>query len=103
MAKYKKCPRCEINYILEEEDYCEICKQELSGAKHNDEVDIDEEDDDVGLCPVCHKNYLNDGETVCEMCASRTDLDKSSLTDDIDEEEPEENEDMFNSSEDDEW
>ena len=33
MPKYKKCPRCEINYILDAEEYCEICKQELRGAR----------------------------------------------------------------------
>lgn len=26
---YKKCPRCETNYILENEDYCDICRAEL--------------------------------------------------------------------------
>lgn len=25
---YKKCPRCETNYILENDDYCDICKAE---------------------------------------------------------------------------
>lgn len=25
----KKCPRCELNYIYEDEEYCEICQEEL--------------------------------------------------------------------------
>ena len=29
MPRYKKCPRCELNYILEEDDYCEVCRAEL--------------------------------------------------------------------------
>ena len=29
MAKYVKCPRCDLNYILEGEDYCDVCKAEL--------------------------------------------------------------------------
>ena len=103
MAKYKKCPRCEINYILEEEEYCEICKQELSGAKHIDDDDIDEVDDETGLCPICRKNYLNDGETVCEACARRDEYAQSSLNDDIDEEEPEEPEEDLESGGDDDW
>lgn len=104
MAKYKKCPRCEINYILEEEEYCEICKQELSGAKHIDDDDIDEVDDETGLCPICRKNYLNDGETVCEACARRDEYAQSSLNDDIDEEEPEEpEEDLESGGDDDDW
>ena len=27
--KYKKCPKCEINYILESEDCCDICKKSI--------------------------------------------------------------------------
>ena len=27
--KYKICPRCELNYIIEEENYCNVCKAEL--------------------------------------------------------------------------
>ena len=29
MSKYKKCPRCEVNYILNDEEYCEICQLEM--------------------------------------------------------------------------
>ena len=29
MAKYKKCPRCELNWIKEDEDLCDVCKAEL--------------------------------------------------------------------------
>ena len=27
--KYKKCPKCELNYISEDEDLCETCKETL--------------------------------------------------------------------------
>lgn len=33
--KYKKCPRCELNYILEDEDYCPVCKAEMKMAGAN--------------------------------------------------------------------
>ena len=70
MPKYKKCPRCDLNYILEEEEYCKICQEELRGISHNTE-DLDEEIEEDGiLCPRCHVNYLNDGETICEACAA---------------------------------
>ena len=26
-----KCPRCELNYIREEEQYCSVCKREMKG------------------------------------------------------------------------
>ena len=81
LAKYKKCPRCELNYILEDEDYCEICKQELKGIFCN--VDVDE-DDDAELCPVCGINFLNEGEKMCEACAAaRADEEKGSAIDDV--------------------
>lgn len=67
MPKYKKCPRCELNYILEEEEYCEICREELRGIAHEEVLEDVEES---GVCPICHVNFLNEGETVCESCAA---------------------------------
>ena len=44
---YIKCPRCDLNYILEEEQYCNVCKADLKmGPKllfANDDEDISEE------------------------------------------------------------
>lgn len=72
MAKYKKCPRCELNYIPINEDYCEVCEVELGKApniKLIEEVD----DEDVTLfeeriCPECKVNYLEDDEEICAAC-----------------------------------
>lgn len=33
--KYKKCPICEINYILENEEKCEVCKEKIMYDKNN--------------------------------------------------------------------
>lgn len=57
--KYKKCPRCELNYITCNEEYCDICKEELAG--------ISEE----RYCYVCGK-LLNDNEDndICCECAA---------------------------------
>ena len=33
MVKYKKCPRCELNYIEEDKDYCDVCLAEMQGGK----------------------------------------------------------------------
>jgi len=54
MAKYRKCPRCEVNYILEEEEMCSVCIAELEGI-----IDKDLEEE---LCPRCEKNYVVPGE-----------------------------------------
>ncbi len=68
--KYIKCPRCELNYILEGEDYCEICKSEM---KHHDEGDEDEflDFDDLDLCPVCGVNYIRPEQSMCEDCKKK--------------------------------
>ena len=37
--KYIKCPRCELNYILEGEDYSHVCQSEMK----NHSIDEDDE------------------------------------------------------------
>ena len=68
MAKYKKCPRCELNWIPVEEDYCDVCKAEL---KIGGATLLDDEDEDELLCPVCHTNYMEPGEKMCSECARK--------------------------------
>ena len=53
MAKFKKCPRCELNYIRIEEEYCALCKEELKGVVVNESEYDDEEE---GLFPRCKTN-----------------------------------------------
>ena len=69
MAKYKKCSRCELNWIPVEEDYCDVCKAEL---KIGGATLLEDEDEDEMLCPVCHTNYLEPGEKICAECARKT-------------------------------
>ena len=54
-----KCPRCELNYIQEEEQYCSVCKREMKGESH---------DDPFELCSVCNENPVMPGKDVCLMC-----------------------------------
>ena len=82
MPKYKKCPRCDLNYILEEEEFCKICQEELRGISHNTE-DLDEIEEEGVLCPRCHVNFLNDGETICEACAAEEERKGNSVMNDI--------------------
>lgn len=70
MAKYKKCPRCELNYIEEDKDYCDVCLAEMQGGKLKF-ADLDDEDDEIEkteLCPVCGENYMRPGEKMCDEC-----------------------------------
>lgn len=67
MGKYIKCPRCELNWILEENEYCDVCKAEL-GVKGF--TLLEDEDEDM-LCPVCGVNYIEHGERMCSECRSK--------------------------------
>ncbi|MFW6017017.1 MAG: MoaD/ThiS family protein [bacterium] len=64
--KYKLCPECELNWIAEEDDLCDVCKQLKKG-----DVDLydDVEDEDLQLCPICNMNYILENENMCESCA----------------------------------
>ena len=54
-----KCPRCELNYIREEEQYCSVCKREMKGESH---------DDPFELCSICNENPAMPGKDVCLLC-----------------------------------
>ena len=49
MPQYKLCPRCLLNYIPENEEYCEVCKEELRGVRFEE----DEDDLYTKTCPRC--------------------------------------------------
>jgi hypothetical protein len=77
--KYVKCPRCELNYILEDEDYCHVCKSEM---KHHTEADDELLDlEDMELCPVCGQNYIKEDQYMCDECKKKRNGDGSSLDD----------------------
>lgn len=54
-----KCPRCELNYIREEEQYCSVCKREMKGEVHEDPFE---------LCSICNENPVMPGKDVCPIC-----------------------------------
>ena len=97
MPKYVICPRCELNYIQEGEEYCDVCKAELKkGPQLVFAVDEDDEQEALDLCPKCHQNYLKPGQTLCRQCAKlsqyeeeKNDLDDESWKEFLDDEEPE--------------
>lgn len=68
MGNYKKCPRCELNWIPNSEEYCDVCKVELGKANIPLIEDEDEELSEERICPECKVNYLEDGEDVCTAC-----------------------------------
>ena len=72
MGKYKKCPRCDLNYILQDEEMCDICKAELGLDSRIVLLDdIIDDDEPLKLCPVCKTNYIGMDEEMCESCITR--------------------------------
>ena len=54
-----KCPRCDLNYIREDEKYCKVCMRELKGEKNAEEVE---------LCSICNEEPALPGRDVCIFC-----------------------------------
>ena len=49
-----KCPRCDINFIREEEQYCSICKREMKGEMPKEEM--------TDMCIECGEHPAVPGE-----------------------------------------
>ena len=76
MAKYVLCPRCELNYMLDGEEYCDICKAELKKGPGLLFAIDEEESETLELCPRCQSNPLKPGEEICEKCRNKYDVEK---------------------------
>lgn len=63
-----KCPRCELNYVRDGEEYCEVCRRELrraqSHGRHVEEIDGDE----VVMCSECGEAPAVHGGELCAAC-----------------------------------
>jgi hypothetical protein len=70
-----KCPRCDLNYIREDEKYCKVCLRELKG---------DNTDDEVELCSICNEEPALPGRDVCLFCLKEMNKSNSSQDDDSD-------------------
>ena len=57
--KLVKCPRCDLNYIREDDKYCKVCLREMKGEPTND---------DMELCSVCNAAPALPGKDVCLFC-----------------------------------
>ena len=55
-----KCPRCELNYMLDTDKMCSVCKREVRGES--------EQYDMVELCSECGENPVVPGQELCAYC-----------------------------------
>ena len=63
----RKCPKCEINYIRDDQELCEVCSRKHKLREH------DEEESDVVLCAECGERPAMKGKELCKRCyAERT-------------------------------
>ena len=70
-----KCPRCDINFIREEEQYCSICKREMKGEMPKEEM--------TDMCIECGEHPAAPGEELCIYCLNdRKEADDAIETDD---------------------
>ena len=55
-----KCPRCELNYMLDTDKMCSVCKREVRGENEQDEM--------IELCSECGENPVVPGQELCAYC-----------------------------------
>ena len=55
-----KCPRCELNYILDGGELCSVCREEVRGMHSTD--------DSILLCSVCGELPALPGQDMCKAC-----------------------------------
>ena len=68
-----KCPRCDLNYIREDEKFCKVCLQEMKGESRSEEIE---------LCSICNEEPCLPGKDVCLFCLRE--MNKSNSADDTD-------------------
>ena len=75
-----KCPRCELNYMLDTEKFCSVCRREVRGESEQYEM--------VELCSECGENPVVPGQELCAFClkelsqrANETQSEESVVTD----------------------
>ncbi len=85
MADYIKCPRCELNYIHKDEEYCEVCKAEL-GIGPSLVFAVDKERvEKLKICPICKQTEIPEDKEMCDKCRENLDFKGDQIDYDNDE------------------
>ena len=54
------CPRCELNYMNENEKMCSVCRREVKGESEQFEM--------IEMCSECGENPVVPGKELCASC-----------------------------------
>ena len=73
-----KCPRCELNYMLDTDKMCSVCRRDVRGESEQDEM--------IELCSECGENPVVPGQELCAYCLKE--LSQRRDTDDTQGDEP---------------
>lgn len=76
---YIKCPRCDLNYMKDDEKYCDVCKAELKIGPALKFAALNDDDElEQSLCPICKRNFMDASEEMCAECRERA-KDKATI------------------------
>ncbi len=98
----RKCPKCELNYIRDDEKFCNVCLREIKRGQHGRA----EEDEETIMCTECGEAPAVRGGELCADCLREqrrqvelenaveldAEYEEAIAQDDDDDEEPEESE-----------
>lgn len=70
----QKCPRCELNYILDGDKYCTVCRREMKGEQERDNYE---------MCSVCNENPALPGKDMCIFCLKEMGRADAQVSDEI--------------------
>lgn len=70
---FTKCPRCELNYILDGAPYCPVCTREVKGEKAKDTM--------LETCSICNENPVLPGKDMCLFCLKEMEGAEDALKD----------------------
>ena len=69
-----KCPRCELNYMLDTDKICSVCQREVRGESEQYEM--------IELCSECGENPVVPGQELCAYCLKESAMRNSDAQND---------------------
>ena len=56
----RKCPRCELNYVLDDSAVCSVCYRDMKGEEPRETI--------LEFCSACNENPSLPGKDLCLFC-----------------------------------